>query len=109
MALTLLNDPTFVEAARVFAARIGKEGGATTNTKIDFAYEWVLSRKPSRFERATLRKMLESSRKRYKLDPDAAKELLAVGHAPSGENVELAAWTNVASIILSLDESLTKG
>ena len=113
-ALVLLNDPTYVEAARVFAARIIREGGNTDATRIDFAVRQALGRKPSADEVQVLAKLCRKHRADYALDPDAAAQLIHVGEWPLPDDdpaetpVELAAWTSVARVILNLHESITR-
>jgi len=110
-ALALLNDPTFVEAARVFAARILKEGGDTDESRITFAFRLATSRIPDATEQSVLRSLLTDARKDFSSDEAAAKKLLATGltltpnQAPPSE---LAAWTTVARAILNLNETTTR-
>ena len=82
-ALTLLNDPTFVEAARALADRIVHEGGTNTDARLAWAWRQVLSRRPNPRELARLEPLLDD------------------GAAP-------AAWTAVARVILNLNESITR-
>jgi hypothetical protein len=110
-ALTLMNDETYLEAARVLAQRMVKEGGTTPAARIDFAFQWVLGRKPSLKESQILQKGLAKRLSFYKKNPDAAKGLVAVGEAPIGKDEdtsELAAYMIAASTLLNLDESVTK-
>ncbi|MBI2827110.1 MAG: PSD1 domain-containing protein [Planctomycetia bacterium] len=110
-ALVLLNDPTFVEAARAFATRIIASGGATTDERLDFALRQAVSRTATTDERRVLGHLLDDSRKYYQDHPQAAAELVAVGLAPAPETAdrgELAAWTILARTILSLNEPLTR-
>ena len=110
-ALVLLNDPTFLEAARVFAARILTEGGKTTNSRLRFAYQEVLSREPDQQERKVLTQLLEQTRSEYSESPQAASELLEVGNAKNPEGidpVELASWTSVSRALLNLNETITR-
>ncbi|MBI3467820.1 MAG: DUF1553 domain-containing protein [Planctomycetes bacterium] len=110
-ALTLLNDPVFVEAARVLAERIIRQGGPTLDERLDYAYRQALSRKPDPHERDLLRGALESNRKPYEQNPDAARALISTGIAPVPEDldpVEVAAWTAVARTILNLHEAVTR-
>ena len=110
-ALTLLNDPTFVEAARAFASRILSEGGATTKERLDFAYRLAVSRTPDEFELKILSTLLAGSRTRFSASKDSAQQLVATGQAPvDGEHpaAELAAWTSVARAILNLNETNTR-
>ncbi|MCA9220833.1 MAG: DUF1553 domain-containing protein, partial [Planctomycetales bacterium] len=109
-ALTLLNDPTFVEAARVFAERI-MTCDNETNARIRWAWRQALSREPTAEELAALADFAATSRDYYQAHPDDAEKLLGVGLANRPENVdaaELAAWTNVARAILNLNETITR-
>jgi mono/diheme cytochrome c family protein len=110
-ALVLLNDPTYVEAARVFAARIVREGGTTVDERLRWAYARALARAPRDEEVRTLAALLEKHRLQYKADPQAARKVMAIGQAPlpSGSRVEeLASWTSVARAILNLPELITR-
>ncbi len=109
-ALVLLNDPTFVEAARVFAERIW-EAGETTEDRLEFAFRRAVSRSPDADELSLLSELLVASQERYRADRDAAQALLHTGQAsvPSGVDIaELAAWSEVARAILNLSESITR-
>jgi len=111
-ALVLLNDPTYVEAARKFAERILRDGGQSLDERLTFAFRSVLARQPTTAERAVLRSVYERQLARFRELPDAAKALLAVGESPADATLdpaELAAWTMVASAILNTDEAVTKG
>jgi mono/diheme cytochrome c family protein len=110
-ALVLLNDPTFVEAARVLAARIVREGGETDAERVGWAWKTVLSRRPNDREVAALTRLYQQNRKQYDADPAAAKKLLRIGLAPQPKDVpdaELAAWTAVARALLNLNETITR-
>jgi hypothetical protein len=110
-ALVTLNDPTFVEAARVFAQRIMIEGPTDVDGRLRFAFRTALTREPNNAEMNALRKRYNLLLERYKNDPQAAAAAVAVGRAPSNKSVstvEHAAWTGVASILLNLDETLTR-
>ncbi|MBO0699125.1 MAG: DUF1553 domain-containing protein, partial [Zavarzinella sp.] len=109
-ALVLLNDPTYVEAARVFAANVLKDG-ETTPERIAAAYRRALSRPPTAEEVKVLEGLLENHRVDFQKDPAGAQKLLKVGLAPVPANVEpaeLAAWTSVARAILNLHEAVTR-
>ena len=80
-ALVLLNDPTYVEAARVLAATALTEG-STTADRINAAYRRALSRPAKPEELKVLEVLLEKHRAEFSKDADAAKKLLAVGIAP---------------------------
>jgi hypothetical protein len=110
-ALTLLNDVTYVEAARNFAARILSECNSDTPTRIKWAYHTALSRDPLPEEIPVLTALLEKQRTRYQTDVPSADALLATGESPPATNVatvEWAAWTGVARTILNLHETITR-
>ncbi|MEO1528189.1 MAG: PSD1 and planctomycete cytochrome C domain-containing protein [Planctomycetota bacterium] len=110
-ALALLNDPTFVEAARVFAARIMKEGGDNIPSRVNWAYRTAVSRMPEDRIHNELLNVYQSHLAHYRENPDAAQKLIAEGYAPiEGEldAVELAAWTGVARVLLNLHETITR-
>lgn len=110
-ALVLLDDPTYVEAARVFAARILREGGSSTTDRIRFAYETALNRQPRAEEIDVLATLLAKHLPEYQQDKQAAQKLVATGDAevPKDLNVsELAAWTSVSRVILNLSETITR-
>ena len=111
-ALVLMNDPTYVEAARKLAERILLEGGTTTEERITFAFRLTTARRPTQRELAVLHHVFEQQHARFVADPAAATKLLSVGESPRNEQLpahELAAWTAVANVILNLDEVVTKG
>lgn len=110
-ALVLLNDPTYVEAARAFAERLIREAGRDPARRIDHAFRLALARPASPRERQLLRNLAARQLAHYRGDPEAARKLLAVGESrpePSLDAAELAAWTTVASVILNLDETISK-
>jgi len=110
-ALILLNDPTYVEAARVLAARVLREGGADPLSRLDRAFRLVLSRPARPEEVPILLSLLASHHDRYTLEPAAARTLLAVGESPLSVDIdlaELAAWTSVARVLLNLHETFTR-
>jgi hypothetical protein len=110
-ALILLNDPTYVEASRKLAERLLREGGDTVESRIDLAFRLTTARRPNDRERAVLRQVLLEQLAAFRSDPAAALALLSVGESPrddSFEVAELAAWTTVASVLLNVDETLTK-
>ncbi len=110
-ALALLNDPTYVEAARVFAARIVKEGGADTAGRIAWAYRQALGRAPRADELRVTMALFGKHLALYANDAAAAEQLVKAGLAPVTKDVnvsELAAWTSVARVILNLHETITR-
>jgi hypothetical protein len=110
-ALVLLNDPTFVEAARVFAERILREGGTTAVLRLRFAFARALQRAPTAAEERVLADLLHKAREEFGRRPAAARRLVATGQAPVPKDLpaaELAAWTQVARAILNLPELVTR-
>jgi hypothetical protein len=110
-ALVLLNDPSYVEAARVLAECVLKEGSASTDERLNWLYRRVLSRMPKEQERAILVRLLEKHREQYNGDQNAAEKLLASGLAPVAKDLdaaELAAWTSVTRTVLNLHETITR-
>jgi hypothetical protein len=111
-ALVLMNDPTYVEAARKLAERALAQGGLTADDRIAFAFRLVTARKPKAEEVSVLRRLLDRQMSRYRSDPAASAKLLAVGESPRDaryDESEVAAWTIVATTILNLDEAVTRG
>ena len=109
-ALVLLNDPTYVEAARAFADRIIHHNANDTE-RLNFAFRRAVARLPGDAEQAVVNDLLAAARKRFTAQPVAAKELLSVGSSKVDttiEPAELAAWTSVASILLNLDDTISK-
>ena len=110
-ALVLLNDPTYVEAARAFAARILKEGSGSPEERLNWAFQEALQRQPRAEEVKTLLAVLEKNRAVYAADAPAAEAVLKSGQAPVPaqiDKVELAAWMHVARVLLNLHESITR-
>jgi len=110
-ALYAMNDTQFVEAARVLAQRMIKEGGNTTSDRIAYAYRMATGRRPSNSASAILLDLYESELVRYKKNVDAAKKLIATGESPRDDKLdasEHAAMTIVATTILNMDATLTK-
>jgi hypothetical protein len=110
-ALVLLNDPIFVEAARVFAERILREGGANAHDRITWALRETLTREPESREVQVLFELLADHLEYFTANPDEAQRVLSVGQKPVPEDLaatELAAWTSVARAIFNLHESITR-
>jgi len=110
-ALVLMNDPTYVEAARFLAARMITEGGAAPEGRIKYAFRMATGRIPDAQETAVLQGAANEALAGFRQHRDEATALLAVGASrnnPSLDPQELAAWTTVASMILNLDETITK-
>ena len=110
-ALVLLNDPTYVEAARIFAGRIVEHGGAEPGARVRWAFREATSRTPDDDELKILLSLYERHRASYTAAADSAALLLKTGQAPTPadlDQVELAAWTSVARTILNLHETVTR-
>ncbi len=110
-ALTLLNDPTFVEGARALAARVLREGGQDDAARLRWIWRVALSREPVQEELEVLRELLTSSRAHYAEQVDAAEALVSIGISPGQaglDRVELAAWTQVARAIMNTNEVVAR-
>jgi hypothetical protein len=110
-ALTLLNDPTFVEAARLFAARLlATKQDASEDERIENAFQLAVARSPKPKEAQSLKEFLGSQREQFAADPSAAAKLLKIGQTPpsSGNALELAAWTSLCRVLLNLQEVITR-
>ncbi len=110
-ALDLMNDVTYVEAARKLAERMMLHGGPTPQARIEFGWRLLLGRRPKGRESAALMSALEKFLRHYRSDSAGAVELLNEGHSPwnrSLDPAELAAYSGVASLMLNLDETVTK-
>lgn len=110
-ALVLLNDPTYVEAARVFAERALRNGGSSDEVRLVWIYRSALSRMPNDQEREILTELLQKHRREYAADRAAAEKLVATGLAPVAKDLdaaELAAWTSVTRAVLNLHETINR-
>jgi hypothetical protein len=110
-ALILMNDPTYVEGSRKLAERLMNEA-KTTDERLTLAFRLCTARPPKPEELSVLRRVFESRLAKYQKDEAAAQKLLKVGESPRDEKLpaaELAAWASVASVILNLDETVTRG
>lgn len=110
-SLVLLNDPTYVEAARVFAARMMKEAGSAPEERVDWAFRQALSRPARSDEIKLLVGLFDKHHEQYTADKAAAKQSLEVGIATapsSAAAADLAAWTSVARVIFNLHETITR-
>jgi hypothetical protein len=110
-ALVLLNDPQFVEAARALARCVMREAPGDPAAQVSRAFRRVTARRPDARETAVLVDAYRAQLAIYRADAAAAEALLGVGGAPRDVTVDagaLAALANVAGIILSLDEAVTK-
>nr|MBX2872019.1 DUF1553 domain-containing protein [Saprospiraceae bacterium] len=110
-ALVLLNDPTFVEAARVMAERMQKEGGETLSERIVFAFRLFTGRKPNTAEVKVLSDLFEQEKARFAAAPTQAQEALSIGEYPIDaklDPVETAALAMVSSMMINHDEFYMK-
>ena len=110
-ALELLNDPIYVEAARVFAQHALQQGGATSELQIGWAFERGLGRKASPEERRILSNLYRKNLAQFQRDAKTAQELLGVGDAPVAKGIataRLAAMTTITRAILNLHETITR-
>lgn len=110
-ALTLLNDPSFVEAARVLAERLLKMVVTGDGLRLEEAYRLVLGRLPEEQEKVGMLEFLVKQREVFAGDEGSAEELISVGLKGRDESlpvVELASWTSVARVLLNLHESITR-
>jgi len=104
----LLNDPTYVEAARAFATKAMVQ---PSDARLNWAFRQAVQRFPTATERATLQKLYTDHLAGYKADTVAAEGLVKTGIAPVPANTntaELAAWTHVCRVLLNLHETITR-
>jgi hypothetical protein len=109
-ALTLQNDTTFVEAARVLAQRVMREE-PTPDRRLAKAFKYLTARAPNEAEGKILLAAFERQLAEYRKHPEKASRLLQVGESkadPRLDAAELASYASVCSLILNLDESVTK-
>jgi hypothetical protein len=113
-ALTALNEPIFVEAARALALRVLREGGPDDVRRIDYAMLLCVARPARPHERETLLALLQSTRRRLAAGWLNAREVATGDPAklpplPDGATPQdAAAWTLVARVLLNLDETISK-
>ena len=110
-ALNLMNDVTFVEAARFIGQRMLKEGGATPESRLQYGLRLLTARVPKPDELRVLKENLQYHRDYFASDPNKAAEWLKQGETPADPALdarELAAYGAVASLMLNLDEVVTK-
>ena len=111
-ALVLLNDPTYVEAARGLAHRTLTNRSAQTDPeRLEWMFTQVLCRRPSRSEQDALLELLEKQRVNYRANPESALRLGQTGLFQPGQSIdpiESAAWTHPARVLLNLHETITR-
>jgi hypothetical protein len=110
-ALALLNDEMYIETSRKFAERMMKEGGASPAERLAWALRLATSRAATGPEVRILEQGLNTRLAQYRADPAEAEKLLSAGESPRDKSIdtaELAAYTTAASVILNLDEVITR-
>jgi hypothetical protein len=110
-ALDLMNDVTYVEAARKLAERMIHEGGSAPESRLDYGFRLTTARRPDSREEEILMRGFRRYLDRYQTRPEDAEKLLATGDSPADDSVpapELAAYAATASMMLNLDEVITK-
>jgi hypothetical protein len=117
-ALVLMNDKQFVETARHFAQRILAEAPSSESERLEWAFRVITSRRPDQSEMAVLQQVLEQHQSDFAADPQRATALIDSATTQinpdhldrdKSHDPQLAAWTLVASLLLNLDETVTKG
>jgi hypothetical protein len=116
-ALTLLNDPSFSEAAKALALKLREQASlakATDAEKLNYLYQRVLLREPTATESASLLKFLAAQREEFSSGKSTASKVLAIGLLPvtgqrdAAMDNELAAWMSVCRVLLNLHETITR-
>jgi mono/diheme cytochrome c family protein len=110
-ALVLLNDPSYVEAARALAARAIREGGSDRRTRLDRAFQLTLSRSPDEAEAKLLLNLFAKHYDQFTTVPADGRALIETGYSKpetSVSDAELAAWTSVARVLLNIQEAITR-
>jgi hypothetical protein len=111
-ALDLMNNVTYIEAARVLAQRMMKEGGATPSERIAFGYKLATMRTPTEAENSVLLDSFRYGLDLFQTDAASAQKFVSnTGEAPRDQSLnvsELAAYANVASLILNLNRTVMK-
>ncbi|MBI2481277.1 MAG: DUF1553 domain-containing protein, partial [Planctomycetia bacterium] len=110
-ALILMNDPTYVESSRKLAERALVEGGSTDEQRLAFVFRLATGRPPSDAELSVMHAVLREQTELYQDKSEQAKQLLTNGDQSWNSELdacELAAWTMIASMVLNLDETVTK-
>lgn len=111
-ALAALNDPVFLEAARVLGQRVMEQGGSELNQQIEFAFRLCVARPPTKAERERLASLYRQQLKSFERDAKSAEALVRQGFAERPTHLDvrkLAAWMMLGNVLLNLDETLTKG
>jgi Protein of unknown function (DUF1553)/Protein of unknown function (DUF1549)/Planctomycete cytochrome C len=110
-ALALLNDEMYIETSRKFAERMFREGGSSPTQRLAWAFRTATSRPATDAEVHILEHGFNHRLEQYRADPTSAEKLLSAGESPRDKSIgtaELAAYTTAASVILNLDEVITR-
>lgn len=113
-ALTSLNEPLFMEAARALARRTLSDGGISDADRLQFAFRRAVARKPTDAEKTELLTLLEKQTQRFSASADTAWQMAAPNSwerlplPPKATIAQMAAWTTVSRVLLNLDETITK-
>jgi hypothetical protein len=110
-ALDLMNEVTFVEAARKLAERMMRQGGATPQARIAYGYALLLARSPGPRQAEVLARAFDQFAAAFRANPESTAAFLRAGESGVTEgldHVELAAYASVASLMLNMDEAITK-
>ncbi len=108
-ALNLLNDPVFFEAARGLAARILREKQGSVADRLDYAFRLCLARKPLPHEKEYLIKHYREREEMLRQNPESVEALFAAEGVEGIDPAEAAVWVGLSSVLLNLDEFLTRG
>jgi hypothetical protein len=104
-ALNLLNDPVFLEAAQAFARRLSKEAPSGFASRLRYAYRLALDRKPAPAEQQRLAKFFQKQKSIFEQEPASVNALVPPG---GQDRVGQAAWVALSSVLLNLDEFITR-
>ncbi len=107
-ALTMLNDPAFFESARALAKRLVAEGGPEAAARATLGFRLCTARRPGKAELEKALGFYQAQLAKFQRDVKAAQEVIKDDKAPAADAPELAAWTMLANVFLSLDETVTK-
>ncbi len=110
-ALVLMTDPQYVEAARIMAERMRKEGGDDLRAQITYGFRLATGRRPKPAEVDLLVQLYQDEYRKFDADLPSADSLLAVGDYPPDPTLnrsETAALAMVASLMINHDEAYTK-
>ncbi len=110
-ALSLLNEITFMEAARAMAMRMMREGGDTVEERLRYGFYLVTAREPSSQELLVLSQGLQEDLARFQQDAAAAEQINQIGELPIDKTLdrtELAAYVLTANVLMNLDEFVTR-